>query len=72
MTVFHDDLDMREFFLDEREDQLVPLPRISRRVLTMNATDMTRSIRLSLYFLFLGRERAGLLFRKRCALYPIL
>ena len=51
MTVFHDDLDMREFLLDKREDQLVPLPRISRRVLTMKTTDKTKSIRLSLYFL---------------------
>jgi hypothetical protein len=51
MTVFHDDLDMREFFFYEREDQLIPLPRVGRRVLTKETTDMTKSIRLSLYFL---------------------
>jgi hypothetical protein len=51
MTVFHDDLDMREFFLYEREDQLIPLPRVGRRVLTKKTIDMTKSIRLSLYLL---------------------
>jgi hypothetical protein len=51
MTVFHDDLDMREFFFYEREDQLIPLPRVGRRVLTKKTTDMTKLIRLSLYCL---------------------
>lgn len=49
--MFHDDLDMGEFFLDEREDQLVPLPRVRRRILTKKTTDMVKSISLSLFFL---------------------
>lgn len=50
--MFHDDLDMGEFFLDEREDQLVPLPRVRRRILTKKTTDMVKSVRLSLFFSF--------------------
>lgn len=50
--MFHDDLDMRELFLDEREDQLVPLPRVRRRILTKKTTDMVKSVRLSFYVLF--------------------
>lgn len=52
MAVFHDDLDMGEFFLDEREDQLVPLPRVRRRILTKKTIDMVKSVRLSLFFSF--------------------
>lgn len=50
--MFHDDLDMGEFFLYEREDQLIPLPRVGSRVLTKKTTDMVKSVRLSLFFLF--------------------